>query len=91
MAALSGKTKAELLEIIREKERELVSLNEELRSLEKCKRYNDIADELKDVIDKFCDNDFTRDEAFELLCELIRVGQIPAPIRRVGYVNYRNM
>lgn len=91
MARLEGKTKAELVEIILLKNQEISKLNEEICALERCKRYEDITDEIKDVYDKFRDKDFTREEAFDLTNALICQGQIPAPIRRVGYVNYRNI
>lgn len=91
MARLEGKTKAELIELIQLKDQEIGKLNEEIRALEKCRRYEDITDEIKDVYNRFRDKDFTREEAFDLTNALIRQGHIPDPIRRVGYVNYRNV
>lgn len=91
MSRLEGKTKAELIELIQLKDQEISKLNEEIRALETCKRYEDITDEIKDVYTKFRVKDFTREEAFDLTNALICQGHIPAPIRRFGYVNYRNV
>ena len=92
MAANTSKTKAQLLELIEKKEQEIRSLNDEIRSLEKCKRYEDITDEIKDVYDKFLDKGFADDECMTLIVALINEGQIPArmPARRVTYPNYQS-
>lgn len=84
MAALENKTKAQLIEIIRLQTQELNRQHEDIKMLEKCKRYEDITDEIKDVHMKFCERGYTHDEALSLIFKLIEQGQIPArlPYRR---------
>lgn len=90
MAANTNKTKTQLLELIEQKEQEIRSLNEEIRSLEKCKRYEDITDEIKDVYDKLRNKEFKHEDCMDLTLALINTAQIPArvPVRRVSYNNY---
>lgn len=78
MAANTSKTKAELLELIQQKEQEITTLQNDIRALEKCKRYEDITDEVTDVYKKFRDKQFTREESMDLVVSLINNGQIPA-------------
>lgn len=89
MAANTSKTKAELLELIQQKEQEIVTLKNDIQALEKCKRYEDITDEVTDVYKKFRDKEFTREESMDLVVSLINNGQIPARIPvRVEYRRY---
>ena len=89
MAAYTSKTKAELLEVIKNKEQEIATLESDIQALEKCKRYEDITDEVTDVYKKFRDKEFTREESMDLVVSLINIGQIPARVPvRVSYQRY---
>ena len=82
----TNKTKAELLEIIAQKENEILDLKEDLRKLEKCKRYEDITDEIKDVYDKLNSKGFKTNESLEIVQTMLMSGHMPS--RREG-VSYR--
>lgn len=74
----NNKTKAELLEIIKEKENEILDLKDDLRALEKCIKYENITDEIKDVYDKLCCRGFAGNDALDIVQTMIASGQIPA-------------
>lgn len=87
-----NKRKAELVEIIKNKEDEILELKEELRLLEKCKKYEDITDEIKDVCDKLSAKGFTYEESLTFAHTMLSSGLIPAKTQypyRGGYVSYR--
>lgn len=87
----NNKTKTELLEIIKQKEDEILDLKNDLQLLEKCKRYDDITGEIKDVYDKLVDKGFKYNEALEIVQTMIASGEIPAKSVRYrnSYVSYR--
>lgn len=78
MANLNGKTKAELMEIIAQKENEIIDLKEDLRQLEKCEKYDDLTDEIRGVFDKLGAKGFTGDAALDLVKTMLMSGNIPA-------------
>ena len=82
----NNKTKTELLEIIKQKEDEILDLKNDLQILEKCKRYDDITDEIKDVYDKLVNKGFKYNEALEIIQTMSASGEIPAkPVRQRLY------
>ena len=88
----NNKTKTQLLEIIKQKEDEILDLKDDLRALENCTIYENITDEIKDVYDKLCTKGFKSSESLEIVQTMISSGQIPArqPYRPgVSYRNYR--
>lgn len=88
--ALNNKTKAELLEIINHKENEILDLKEELRQLEKCKKYEDAADEIKGMYDNLVNKGFNEGESLDLVHTMITAGYIPDRSRmRQNYYSYR--
>lgn len=93
MALLENKTKAQLIELIQQKENEILDLKDELRELKKCKKYENITDEIKDVHDKLIDRGFTDAAANDIVMTMISAQQIPArptfPTRYGQYVSYR--
>lgn len=74
--AIANKTKSELLEITKQKEDEIIDLKNDLQQLEKCKRYDDITDEIKDVYDKLVSKGFKSGEALEITETMISSGHI---------------
>lgn len=68
---LERKTKAELMELIDQKNEEIVELKEEVNKLEKYKQYDDMADEVKAIHDSFIHAGFTENQAFILLGQFI--------------------
>ena len=87
----TNKTKSELLEIIKQKEDEIIDLKNNIQQLEKCKRYDDVTDEIKDVYDKLVSKGFKSDEAIEITQTMISSGHIDhraIPGYR-PYVSYR--
>lgn len=86
----TNKTKAELLEIIKQKENDILDLKEDLRQLEKCRKYDDVTDEIKDVYDKLMKRSFKSSEALEIVKTMITVGDIrKEKVYRNAYVSYR--
>lgn len=86
MAANERMTKAQLLELIQNKEQEITTLKAEIQAFEKWERYNDITEEITSVYKRFHGN-FTREESLELTLALINTNQVPAriPYVRTGY------
>lgn len=83
---LEKKTKAELLEIIKDKETEILDLKEELRQLEKCEKYENITDEIRGAYDMLTNKGFTEAAALELVETMLTSGNIPARTTpRFGY------
>lgn len=92
MMNYDNKRKVELVEIIKNKEDEILELKEELRLLEKCKKYEDITDEIDDVYEKLKNKGFDHAESLELVHTMMSSGLIPAKTQypyRGGYVHYR--
>lgn len=85
----TNKTKAELLEIITQKEQEILDLKEDLRQLEKCKMYEDLTDEIRDVYEKLTSKGFKSSEALDITQTMISSGQLPPRYTRIGYISYR--
>lgn len=89
MAANMKMTKAELMEVIKNKEQEINTLKGEIQAIEKYERYNDIVDEVASVYNRFRDNEFTREESMEFTLALINSGNIPARVPvRPSYPSY---
>lgn len=86
---LTNKTKAELVEIIKQKENEIIDLKNDLRVLEKCERYDDITDEIRSVFSKLIDKGFKSNEALELVQTMIASGEIRSQPMRRSFVSYR--
>ena len=87
----NNKTKAQLIEIIQQKENEIIDLKEDLRKLEKCEMYDDITDEIKAVYDKLVAKGFAGAEALEITQTMIYSNKIPVNVygSRVSYRPYR--
>lgn len=90
MAANMKMTKAELMEVIKNKEQEINNLKDEIQAIEKYERYDNIADEVTSVYSRFRDRHFTSTESVDMVLALINSGNIPArvPVRHVGYPRY---
>jgi flagellar motility protein MotE (MotC chaperone) len=87
---LSNQTKAQLVEIIEEKEKEILDLKEDLRLLEKCEKYDDLTDEIKGVFDKLRNKDFSREESLNIVETMLASGHIPPnQYYRAPYRGYR--
>ena len=60
------KTKNELLEEIEQKNEEIEVLKSDIEKLEKYRKYDEMADEIKAINDSFVRGGFTEQQAFEL-------------------------
>lgn len=60
------KTKNELLEEIKQKNKEIEALKADIEKLEKYRKYDEMADEVKAINDSFIRSGFTEQQAFEL-------------------------
>lgn len=60
------KTKNELLEEIEQKNEEIEVLKVDIEKLEKYRKYDEMADEVKAINDSFVRSGFTEQQAFEL-------------------------
>lgn len=63
---MSIKTKNELLEEIEQKNEEIEALEVDIEKLEKYRKYDEMADEVKSINDSFVRSGFTEQQAFEL-------------------------
>ena len=63
---MSEKTKNELLEEIEQKNEEIEVLKVDIEKLEKYRKYDEMADEVKAINDSFVRSGFTEQQAFEL-------------------------
>ena len=63
---MSAKTKNELLEEIEQKNEEIEVLKADIDKLEKYRKYDEMADEVKAINDNFVRSGFTEQQAFEL-------------------------
>ena len=90
----SNKTKAQLIEIIEAKENELLDLREDLRQLEKCKKYEDAADEIRSMYENLMERGFDDEAALKIVRTMIESNHLPE--RRYGsrssvsYQSYRD-
>ena len=87
----NNKTKADLVEIIKQKEDEILELKGELRELEKCQRYEDISDEIRDMYIKLVNKGFANDAALSIVNTMISSRELPVKsIYRYSYASYSN-
>ncbi len=63
---MAVKTKNELLEEIEQKNEEIEVLKVDIEKLEKYRKYDEIAEEVKTINDSFVRSGFTEQQAFEL-------------------------
>ncbi len=63
---MATKTKNELLEEIEQKNEEIEVLKADIEKLEKYRKYDEMADEIKAINDSFIRSGFTEQQAFEL-------------------------
>lgn len=63
---MATKTKNELLEEIERKNEEIEVLKADVEKLEKYRKYDEAAEEIKEVNDSFIRSGFTEKQAFEL-------------------------
>lgn len=63
---MATKTKNELLEEIEQKNGEIEVLKADIEKLEKYRKYDEMADEIKAINDSFVRSGFTEQQAFEL-------------------------
>jgi vacuolar-type H+-ATPase subunit I/STV1 len=68
---MATKTKAELLEEIKTKNEEIQTLNDKIKKLERFKQYEVMTDEVAVLRDSFVNSGFTKEEAFELVKNII--------------------
>ena len=67
---MAVKTKNELLEEIEQKNGEIEVLKADIEKLEKYRKYDEMADEVKAINDRFVRSGFTEQQAFELITPL---------------------
>lgn len=65
------KTKNELLEEIEQKNEEIEVLKLDIEKLEKYRKYDEMADEVKAINDSFVRSGFTGQQAFELTRDVV--------------------
>lgn len=63
---MAAKTKNELLEEIEQKNGEIEALKADIEKLEKYRKHDEMADEIKAINDSFVRSGFTEQQAFEL-------------------------
>lgn len=63
---MATKTKNELLEEIEQKNGEIEVLKADIEKLEKYRKYDEMADEIKAINDSFVRSGFTEQQSFEL-------------------------
>lgn len=68
---MSTKQRNELLEEIEQKNEEIKALKAEIDKLEKYRKYDETADEIKAINDGFVRSGFTEQQAFELTIGMI--------------------
>lgn len=88
MINLNNYTKAQLVAMIETREKEIETLQEEVRKYEKVKAYDDVTDEIKGVYDKLLDRGFNKGDALELTKTMIESGTIRV-MPRNPHVSYR--
>ena len=64
---MEAKTKQELLDEIEQKNEEIKALKEEAERLEKYKKYDDCAVEIRAIYQSFVDSGFDEEQAFQIL------------------------
>lgn len=63
---MSARTKNELIEEIEQKNEEIEILKADIEKLEKYRKYDEMADEVKAINDSFVRSGFTEQQAFKL-------------------------
>ena len=71
MKPIKTKTKAELLEELDELKVELANKEKEIKDLERYKKYEEAADEMKAMHDAMMNSGFTNEQAFQMLMVMI--------------------
>ena len=79
---MANKTKAELMEEINFRNKEIEKLNEEIKKLERYKVYQDSADELAAVRLSYIKAGFSEAEAFELTKMMIQMASVSPLFKR---------
>lgn len=79
---MANKTKAELMEEINVRNKEIEKLNEEIKKLERYKVYQDGADELAAVRLSYIKAGFSEAEAFELTKMMIQMASVSPLFKR---------
>lgn len=79
---MANKTKAELMEEINVRNKEIEKLNEEIKKLERYKVYQDSADELAAVRLSYIKAGFSEAEAFELTKMMIQMASVSPLFKR---------
>lgn len=77
-------TKAELLQVIKEKEADIKSLHAEIDKLEKYKAHREAADETKALHNALMESGFSNEQAFELVQTMLK-GILEANADRLGF------
>lgn len=85
---MATKTKNELLEEIKVKNEEIKKLEGEVKKLERFKQYADTTDELAAMRDSFVASGFTKEEAFELVKQIV-ANAVSTQNSNVTYKSYR--
>lgn len=78
MINLNNYTKAQLVAMIENKEKQIMEMEEDICKYEKIKAYNDITDEIKDIYDKLATKGFDEINRMQLIDAMINNGLIPA-------------
>ena len=79
---MANKTKAELMEEINVRNKEIEKLNEEIKKLERYKVYQDSADELAAVRLSYIKAGFSEAEAFELTKMMFQMASVSPLFKR---------
>lgn len=75
---MATKTKNELLEEIEQKNEEIEVLKADIEKLEKYRKYDEMADEVKAINDSFVRSGFTEQQAFQMTSGML-VAQMGKP------------
>ena len=73
-------TKDELLEAIEQKNEEIEVLNNEIKRLEEYKKYDEMANESKVIMDSFVRAGFSEEQAFKIFLTVIANSLKPRPL-----------
>lgn len=84
---MATKTKTELMEEIKAKNKEIKDLEDQVKKLEHYKQYVEAADELAALRDSFVNSGFSKAEAFELAKTVLMNALTQKP--GVSYRSYR--
>lgn len=75
---MATKTRNELLEEIEQKNEEIEVLKADIEKLEKYKKYDEMADEVKAINDSFVRSGFSEEQAFQMVSGMM-IAQIGKP------------